>query len=51
MKPGQAERKESEYLRHGTQTLIANFDVATGNVIEPMIGMHRKEDDFLHHCQ
>ena len=51
MKPGQAERKEFEYLRHGTQTLIANFDVATGEIIEPTIGMHRKEDDFLHHCQ
>ena len=51
MKPGQAERKEFEYLRHGTQTLIANFDVATGKVIEPTIGIHRKEDDFLHHCQ
>jgi putative transposase len=51
MKPGQAERKEFEYLRHGTQTLIANFDVATGKIIKPTIGMHRKEDDFLRHCQ
>jgi len=24
--------KEFEYTRHGTQTLIAGFDVATGNV-------------------
>lgn len=51
MKPGQAERKEFEYLRHGTQALIANFDVATVKIIEPTIGMHRKEDDFLRHCQ
>jgi putative transposase len=51
MKPGQAERQEFEYLRHGTQTLIANFDVATGEIIGPTIGMHRKEDDFLRHCQ
>ena len=51
IKPGQAQRKEFEYLRHETQTLIANFDVATGKVIEATIGTHRKEDDFLHHCQ
>jgi hypothetical protein len=51
MKPGQAERKEFENLRPGTQALIANFDVATGKIIEPTIGMHRKEDDFLRHCQ
>ncbi len=51
IKPGQAEKKEFEYLRHETQTLIANFDVATGKVIEPTIGTHRKEDDFLHQRQ
>jgi hypothetical protein len=51
MKPGQAQRKEFEYLCRGTQTLIANFDVATGKVIEPTNGTHRKEDDFLHQRQ
>lgn len=34
MRPGKVERREFEYLRqylrHGTQTLIAAFDVATG---------------------
>jgi hypothetical protein len=29
MKPGKIERREYEYKRHGTQTLIAAFDVAT----------------------
>jgi hypothetical protein len=51
MKPGQAQRKEFEYLHHETQTLIANFYVATGKVIEPTIGTHRKKDDFLHQRQ
>ena len=32
MKPGQVERREYEYKRHGTQTLIAAFDVTTGQV-------------------
>jgi hypothetical protein len=27
MKPGKVERCEFEYRRHGTQTLIAGFDV------------------------
>jgi hypothetical protein len=29
MKPGKIERREYEYKRHGTQCLIATFDVAT----------------------
>src|SRR5207302_1193055 len=37
MKPGLVERPEYEYLRHGTQCLIANFDVATGEVVAPTI--------------
>ena len=47
MRPGKVERKEFEYIRHGTQTLIANFDVATGKVIEPTCGDSRTESDFL----
>ena len=30
LQPGLTERVEFEYIRHGTQTLIANFEVATG---------------------
>jgi transposase len=33
MRPGDVVRREFEYIRHGTQTLIAAFDVATGQVI------------------
>ena len=38
MEPGKPERREFEYERHGTQTLIANFDVSTGEVITPKVG-------------
>lgn len=49
MKPGWVERREFEYIRHGTQTLIANFEVATGQVITPSIGPTRTEEDFATH--
>ncbi len=45
MKPGLIERREFEYKRHGTQTLIAAFDVASGK-LSGQIGDTRKEDDF-----
>ena len=46
MIPGKVERQEFEYIRHGTQTLIAGFDVATGKVIGD-IGDTRTEQDFV----
>jgi transposase len=45
MVPGKVERLEFEYRRHGTQTLIAAFDVATGKV-EGVVGNTRTEKDF-----
>jgi len=45
MVPGKVERREFEYRRHGTQTLIAAFDVATGKV-EGVVGNTRTEKDF-----
>jgi hypothetical protein len=47
MKPGLAERQEFESIRHGTQTLIANFAVATGQVVAPTVGPTRTEADFV----
>lgn len=41
MQPGQVERREFEYERHGTQCLIANLEVATGQVLAPSIGSTR----------
>jgi transposase len=49
MRPGRVERREFEYIRHGTLTLIANFDVAQGHVVAPSIGPTRTEEDFVAH--
>lgn len=49
VKPGRVERQEYEYVRHGTQCLIANFEVATGKVIAPTISLTRTEEDFAAH--
>ena len=46
---GLVERIEFEYIRHGTLSLIANFDVATGKVVCPSIGPTRKEADVVAH--
>jgi len=51
VKPGFVERREFEYVRHGTQTLIANFEVATGKIISPSIGDTRTEMDFAEHIK
>jgi len=47
MGPGRVERREFEYIRHGTLTLIANFDVARGQVVAPSLGPTRPEEDFV----
>jgi transposase len=49
MKPGQVERREFEYTRHGTQCLIGNFEVTTGQVIAPTVQPTRTEADFAAH--
>jgi hypothetical protein len=49
MQPGLVERREFEYERHGTQALIANFEVATGQLVVPSIGPTRTEADFEAH--
>jgi transposase len=47
--PGKVERREFEYLRHGTRALIVSRDVATGQVVAPSCGPTRTEADFLAH--
>jgi hypothetical protein len=49
MKPGLVERREFEYTRHGTQCLIGNFEVTTGQVITPTVQATRTEEDFAAH--
>ena len=51
MRPRKIERQEFEYIRHGTQTLIASFDVAKGQVIYATVGETRTEADYLAHIQ
>ena len=46
---GKIECQEYEYIRHGTQCLTANFEVATGKQIAPSIGQTRTEPDFVAH--
>lgn len=51
VRPGLVERVEFEYLRHGTLCLMANFDVATGQVVNSSIGGTRTEVDFVAHIE
>jgi hypothetical protein len=46
MAPGLIERREFEYIRHGPLALIANFEVASGQVLSPSLGPTRTEEDF-----
>jgi DDE superfamily endonuclease len=49
MEPGKPERVEFEYKRHGTLCLFGNFDVVTGQVLEPTLQATRTEVDFAAH--
>jgi transposase len=48
---GKPARLEFEYERHGTLTLIGNFQVTTGELIAPTIGPTRTEADFASHIE
>lgn len=47
MQPGHVLRREVEYIRHGTLSWFINFDVVSGQVIEPSWGPTRTEEDCL----
>lgn len=49
--PGKVERREFEYIRHGTQAFIVSFDVATGQVPLLSQGDTRNEQDFAQHIR
>jgi len=51
MKPGRTERREFEYTRHGTLTLIGNFHVVLGELMAPTLGPTRTEADFARHIE
>lgn len=44
MRPGQAERRSHDYKRHGTTSLFAALDVATGRVIGRCYPRHRARE-------
>ncbi len=49
VRPGCPERREHEYIRHGTLSLIATFNVATGEILAPAPGPTRTAADFAAH--
>jgi transposase len=51
MQAGSVLRREFEYIRHGTLSLIVNFHVAAGTVGQVSAGPTRNEADFLAHIQ
>jgi transposase len=44
MRPGQAARRSHDYKRHGTTSLFAALDIATGHVIGKCYGRHRARE-------
>lgn len=44
MRPGQPERRSHDYTRHGTTTLFAALDVASGRVIGRCFARHRARE-------
>ena len=51
MMPGMPEKRTHDYMRHGTTTLFAALDVATGEVVGQMHRRHRSQEflKFLQH--
>lgn len=49
--PGKVERREFEYIRHGTRSFILSRDVVTGQLVAPCGGPTRTEADLLAHVQ
>jgi hypothetical protein len=44
LRPGQPERRTHDYVRHGTTSLFAALDVATGRVIGELHRRHRSQE-------
>lgn len=44
MRPGQAERRTHDYYRHGTTSLFAALDIATGEIIGHCQKRHRQQE-------
>jgi hypothetical protein len=51
LRPGKVERREFEYKRHGTLSLIISRDVVSGKIIAPFCGSSRTEADYVAHIE
>lgn len=51
MAPGKVERREFEYIRHGTLAFLFNFDIVTGQLVGCSVSPTRNEQDFLQYIQ
>lgn len=51
LRSGKVERREYEYIRHGTLSFIVNFEVATGQIGTVSVGPTRTEEDYVQHIQ
>lgn len=51
LRPGQVERREYEYIRHGTLSFMVNFEVASGQIGTVSVGPTRTEEDYVQHIQ
>lgn len=51
MLPDKVQRREFEYIRHGTRSFILSRDVVKGKLIAPYCAATRKEEDFLAHIK
>jgi len=49
--PGKVERREFEYIRHGTLAFMFNFDIVTGQLAACSARPTRTERDFLQHIR
>lgn len=51
MQKGQVEKIEFDYKRHGTLCLMANWQVAKGNILAPTVSATRTESDYAAHIE
>jgi transposase len=51
LQPGHVERREHEYIRHGTLSFIVNFEVASGHIGTVSAGPTRTEEDYVNHIR
>ena len=51
LRPGKVERREYEYIRHGTLSFIVNFEVASGQIGTVSAGPTRTEEDYVQHIR